>query len=91
MHCNGFCTEFEIAFKNFNVVVQSHCSSGRSLLPRKKMAELEEVQKKSKNHVDLTLVENYLRHQKFPDGVCAKGDKANFRRASRSLALQMNN
>ena len=48
MHCNGFCTEFEIAFKNFNVVVQSHCSCSRSLIPRKKMAELEEVQKKAK-------------------------------------------
>ena len=48
MHCNGFCTEFEIAFKNFNVVVQSHCSCGRSLLPRKKMAELKKSTKSTK-------------------------------------------
>ena len=50
------------------------------------MAELEEV-KKSKNHVDLTLVENYLRHQKFPDGISTKGDKANFRRACKKFSV----
>ena len=44
------------------------------------MAELEEV-KKSKNHVVLTLVENCLRHQKFPDSISTKGDKTSFRRA----------
>ena len=42
------------------------------------MAELEEV-KKSKNLIDLTLVENYLRHQRFPAGISTKGDMANFR------------
>ena len=57
MHCNGFSTEFEIAFENFRVFVQSHCCCCRNLLLRKKVAELEEV-KKSKNHVDLSLVEN---------------------------------
>ena len=50
------------------------------------MAELEEV-KKSKNHVDLTLVENYLRNQKFPDGISTKGDKANFRRACKKFSV----
>ena len=50
------------------------------------MAELEEA-KKSKNHVDLILVENYLRHQKFPDGISTKGDKANFRRACKKFSV----
>ena len=50
------------------------------------MAELEEV-KKSKNHADLTLVENYLRHQKFPDGSSTKGDKVNFRRACKKFSV----
>ena len=50
------------------------------------MAELEEV-KKSKNHIDLTLVENYLRHQKFPDCISTKGDKANFRRACKKFSV----
>ena len=50
------------------------------------MAELEEV-KKCKNRVDLTLVENYLQHQKFPDGISTKGDKANFRRAYEKFSV----
>ena len=55
------------------------------------MAELEEV-KKSKNHVDLTLVENYLRHQKFPDGISTKEDEAIIlEEPARSSALQMDN
>ena len=52
----------------------------------KKMAELEEV-KKSKNHVDLTLVEIYLRHQKFADGTSTKGDKTNIRRACKKFSV----
>ena len=52
----------------------------------KKMAELEEV-KKSKNQVDLTLVEIYLRHQKFPDGTSTKGDKTNIRRACKKFSV----
>ena len=50
------------------------------------MTELEEV-KKSKNHVDLTLVKNYLRHQIFPDGISTKVNKANFRRACRRFSV----
>ena len=50
------------------------------------MAELEEV-KKCKSRVDLTLVENYLQHQKFPDGISTKGDKANFRRAYKKFSV----
>ena len=50
------------------------------------MAELEEV-KKCKYRVDLTLVENYLQHQKFPDGISTKGDKANFRRAYKKFSV----
>ena len=51
------------------------------------MAELEEV-KKSKNRVDLTLVENYLQHQKFPDdGISTTGDKVNFRRAYKKFSV----
>ena len=50
------------------------------------MAGLEGV-KKSKNHVDLTFVENYLRHQRFPYGISAKGDKANFRRACKKFSV----
>ena len=50
------------------------------------MAELEEV-KRSKNHIDSTLVENYLRQQKFPDGISTKGDKANFRRTCKTFSV----
>ena len=50
------------------------------------MAELEEV-KRSKNHVDSTLVENYLRQKKFPDGISTKGDKANFRRTCKTFSV----
>ena len=50
------------------------------------MTELEEV-KKSKNHVDLTLVKKYLRHQIFPDGISTKVNMANFRRACRRFSV----
>ena len=50
------------------------------------MAELEEV-KKRKNHVDLNLVKNYLRYQKFPKGISTKGDKANFRRICKKVRV----
>ena len=50
------------------------------------MSELEDV-KKSKNHVDLILVENYLRHQKFPDDISTKTDKANFRKACKKFSV----
>ena len=43
--------------------------------------------KKSKNHVDLTLAENYTRHQKFPDGISTKGNKPNFRRACKKFSV----
>ena len=43
--------------------------------------------KKSKNHVDLTLVENYLRHQKFPDGISTKREKTNFRSAYKKFSV----
>ena len=32
-------------------------------------------------------MENYLRHQKFPDGISTKGDKANFRRACKKFSV----
>ena len=32
-------------------------------------------------------MENYLRHQKFPDGISTKGDKANFRRAYKKFSV----
>ena len=39
-----------------------------------KMVEHEEAKKTKKKHVDLTLVDNYLRYQKFPDDISTKGD-----------------
>ena len=50
------------------------------------MAKLEEV-KKSKKLIDLTLVINYLPHQKFPDGISTKGDNENFRRACKKFSI----
>ena len=32
-------------------------------------------------------MENYLRHQKFPYGISAKGDKVNFRRACKNFSV----
>ena len=89
MHCNDIRAEFEIAFENFHVIVENfqiQCWCCPNLLLRKKMAELEEV-KKSKNHVDLTFVENYSWHRKFPDGISAKGDKENFRSACKKFRV----
>ena len=86
MHCNGFRTEFEIAFENFHVAVQSHCWCCRNLLHYVKNGWTWRS-KKSKNHVDLTLAENYTRHQKFPDGISTKGNKANFGRACKKFSV----
>ena len=83
--CNGFRTEFEITFENFNVVVQSHCWC-RNLLLRKKNGWTGRSKKKWKLRY-LTSVENYLRHQKLPDGISTKGDKANFRRACKKFSV----
>ena len=32
-------------------------------------------------------MENYQRHQKFPDGISTKGDKADFRRACMKFSV----
>ena len=40
-----------------------------------------------KNHVDLSLVERYVRKKIFPDEVVSKGDKANFRRACKKFSI----
>ena len=36
---------------------------------------------------DLSAIENYLWHKKYPDGTSAKGYKANFRRAYKKFNL----
>ena len=33
------------------------------------------------------MIENYLRNQKYPDGVLNKGEKANFRRACKKFSI----
>ena len=38
-------------------------------------------------HVNLNVIENYLRHKKNPDGTSAKSDEANVRRACKKLNL----
>ena len=50
----------------------------------KKIAEEKSV---SGRHVDLNMVENYLRHKRFPDGISEKEDKANFRRTCKKFSL----
>ena len=54
------------------------------------MAELEEV-KKSKNHVDLTLVESYCDIKSFQVVPLQKEIKQILEEPARSSALQMNN
>ena len=66
LHRNGFRTEFMWLYKVIADVVVIYCYVKNGWTWRSK---------KSKNHVDLTLVENYLRHQQFPDGISTKGDK----------------
>ena len=43
--------------------------------------------KRNYNHVDLNLVESYLRHKKYPDDISNKGEKANFRRACKKFSI----
>ena len=63
-----------------NIVVYCDCSW---LLLCVKMTD----KKRNYNHVDLNLVESYLRHNKYPDDVSNKGEKANFRRACKKFSI----
>ena len=38
-------------------------------------------------HVDLNLIEEYLRSKKYPEGITTKGEKANFRSASKKFSI----
>ena len=40
-----------------------------------------------KNHVDLSLIEECLRNKIYPNKVVGKGDRANFRRASKTFSI----
>lgn len=43
-----------------------------------------------KNHANLTFIKNYLKYNIYPNNMCDKGSRANFRRSCRLYTIKDN-